>query len=227
MRKTVLFDLDDTLYPELSFVKSGYRSVSRFLAEKYHIEGDVYGELNAIFSENPRRVFNRFLDAHDISYEEADIKELVTLYREHEPDIELYADVLPCLFKLKEAGCHLGIISDGYSVSQKNKIEALFQGKLNLFGRIILTDELGRDYNKPDERSFIMMKEFFKTDWSDMVYVGDNPAKDFYIGNNYPILTIRLKKPGTVYEDTEYLEGIRERALIEDLAELPAIIKRS
>ena len=80
----------------------------------------------------------------------------------------------------------MGIISDGYHVSQRNKLEALFTGKQNLFGRVILTDELGRDYRKPDERSFLMIKEYFKTDWSDMVYVGDNPEKDFYINRMSP-----------------------------------------
>ena len=239
MRKIVLFDLDDTLYPELSFVKSGYKAVSEYLVKKYPLmeerpvkDGDsssaaVYEKLYGLFKEDPRRVFNRLLFEYDIAYEEKDIKELVKLYREHKPSIELYPDALACLFKLKDMGCELGIISDGYHVSQKNKLEALFPGKMNLFGRVILTDELGREYYKPDCRSFIMMKEFFKTDWTDMIYVGDNPQKDFYIGNDYPILTVRLKKEGTVYENSDYLEGIREKLSIGGLSELPEFVKRS
>lgn len=230
MRKIVLFDLDDTLYPELSFVKSGYKAVSEHLVKKYPIEDDpgaVYEKLYRLFTEDSGLVFNRLLCGYDIAFEEEDIKELVKLYREHKPSIELYPDALACLFKLKDMGCELGIISDGYHISQKNKLEALFPGKMNLFGRVILTDELGREYCKPDDRSFIMMKEFFKADWTDMIYVGDNPRKDFYIGNNYPILTIRLKKEGTVYADSEYLEGIREKLSIGELSQLPESVKRS
>ena len=231
MRKTVLFDLDDTLYPELSFVKSGYRSVAVFLTERYQpkLKDDkrIYEELMALFYENPKRVFNRYLEACNIPFGDREIRELVDCYRKHEPDIVLYPDALQTLFRLRDLGCDLGIISDGYHVSQRNKLNALFNGRLNLFGRIILTDELGRGYSKPDERSFLMVKEYFKTDWSDMVYVGDNPAKDFYIGNEHPILTIRIKKPGTVYEGTEYLEGVREKLMISELSELYGIIKRS
>ncbi len=230
MRRIVLFDLDDTLYPELSFVKSGYKAVSEYLVRRYSLEcdpGSVYDKLYRLFEEDPRRVFNRFLSEYDIAFEEGDIRELVKLYREHKPSIELYPDALLCLFKLRDMGCELGIISDGYRVSQKNKLNALFPGKMNLFGRVILTDELGKEYCKPDGRSFIMMKEFFKTDWTDMIYVGDNPRKDFYIGNDFPILTIRLKKEGTVYENSDYLEGIREKLTIGELSELPECVKRS
>ena len=37
-----------------------------------------------------------------------------------------------------------------------------------------------------------MMKEAFLASWEDMVYVGDNPEKDFYIGRDFPIMTVRI-----------------------------------
>lgn len=224
MRKIVLFDLDDTLYPELSFVKSGYCAVSELIEQKYQISGDIYEELCSLFKEDSRMVFNRFLEKHSISCTETDIMELVACYREHKPAISLYPDALDTLMRLKDAGCKLGIISDGYAVSQSNKINALFPKKIDIFDKIILTDEFGKDYYKPDSRAFLMMKEFFGTNWENMVYVGDNPKKDFYIGEAFPILTIRLFKQGTVYENSPYLNNVKEKLRVSELSELMEIV---
>ncbi|MCR4655888.1 MAG: HAD-IA family hydrolase [Lachnospiraceae bacterium] len=225
MRKTVLFDLDDTLYPELSFVKSGYHAVSELINDKYRLNGDFFDELFALFTEDPKRVFNRFLEKHSLGCSGEDIRELVTCYREHEPSICLYPDALNTLLKLKAMGYGLGIISDGYAISQKNKIKALFPHDEDIFDKIILTDELGEDYHKPDSRAFLMMKEFFGTKWEEMAYVGDNPKKDFYIGKAFPILTIRLFKQGTVYENSPYLNDLREKLRIFKLSELTEIVE--
>ncbi len=119
---------------------------------------------------------------------------------------------------MRKRGVKLGIISDGYAVTQQNKIAALKASAL--FDKIILTDTLGRDYWKPDERAFFMMKEAFGLDFSQMVYVGDNPEKDFYIGKNYPILTVRLDRQNGVYQDRAYLGGVKEKMRIGSLFEL-------
>ncbi len=36
----IVFDLDDTLYEEIDFVKSGFDKVSKFLFKNYHISKD-------------------------------------------------------------------------------------------------------------------------------------------------------------------------------------------
>lgn len=227
MRKTVLFDLDDTLYSELDFVRSGYQAAAELIRQRYGLTGDIAGQLWTLFEENPRRVFNRILDNNDICYSEEDVLAIVRAYREHDPAIKLFPDALQTLLTLKDMGCGLGMITDGYPVSQRKKLNALFEGKAQqFFDRIILTDELGKDYHKPDERAFIMMLEFFHSDWNKMVYVGDNPEKDFYIGNRYPILTVRLFGNDGVYKNSPYYEDIRELVSIQSLSELPEIIKR-
>ncbi len=228
MRKIVLFDLDDMLYPEISFVKSGFRAVSEEIAGKYDglSRDSVYHRLKELFYEDSRGVFNRFFNLEGIPYREEDIQDLVKLYREHKPRIEPYPETMGVLMKLKGMRCSLGILSDGYPPSQRNKIEALFHGKKSLIDKVMLTDELGREYHKPDERAFIVVKEFFQAEWDEMAYVGDNPRKDFYIGLKYPILTIRLKREDGIYLNSDYLEDIRENQTISSLSELPEIVKR-
>ncbi len=243
MRRIVLFDLDDTLYPELGFVRSGFREVAGYLSEILSEKGrgnfsqkEIYKRLIDLFEEDHRRVFNRLLEDMDIPYTSGrdkeedpaavDISELIRLYREHKPLIEPYPECLKTLFRLKDMGCRLGVISDGLPVAQRNKLISLFKGK-RLFDKIILTDELGKEYHKPDERSFIMMKEFFNAEWEDMAFVGDNPKKDFFIRERYPILTIRVLKEDGVYRNSDYLEEVREKFLVHSLLEIPDIVLRA
>ncbi len=219
MKKAVLFDLDDTLIAEEDFIKSGYRTVANLLSGRCGLSReDLYEELLVLYKADTKHVFNRLLNAHGISYEKEDILTLVGEYRSHFPEISFFEDVLPTLKALRESGVKLGVISDGYAVTQKNKIAALKAA--DLFDKIILTDTLGRDYWKPDERSFFLMKEAFGFEFSEMIYVGDNPEKDFYIGKDYPILTIRIDRGNGVYRDRAYLGGIKEKMRISSLFEL-------
>lgn len=178
MIKVVLFDLDDTLISELGYIKSGYKEVSKYLSMKYKFnEDDTFKSLNNLFNESSQNVFNNFLEKENISYNSDDIKELVKIYRNHNPNIDFYDDVLDVFHDLRKLGIRLGIITDGYKETQLKKIEAL--GLDELVDKIIVTDELGREYWKPHPKSYQMMKEHFNVKYSEMIYIGDNVLKDF------------------------------------------------
>ncbi len=226
MKKAVIFDLDDTLISEDEYIRSGYRAVSMFLKDMYGWDERMTArQLYDLYLENPKNVFNRLLEAHDIRYKENEILELVEVYREHTPDVHFYPDVRPALASLKNRGIKLGLLSDGYAVTQRKKLTVLNVNGRKVFDKIIITDELGRDYWKPDPRPFIMMKEAFLADWSDIVYVGDNPEKDFFIGRDFPIMTVRIIRPQGVYIDRPYREGYRETARVNSLEDLIKIIR--
>ena len=53
-----------------------------------------------------------------------------------------------------------------------------------------------------------------------MIYVGDNPQKDFYVKKSIPIITVRICREKAIYEKAEYLENIREDLSIRNLEEL-------
>ena len=226
MKKAVIFDLDDTLISEDEYIKSGYRAVAAFLKDLYGWdERMTCRQLYDLYLEDSTNVFNRLLDSRDIRYRDSEIMELVSVYREHVPEISYYPDVMPTLFELRNRGIKLGILSDGYAVTQRMKVTVLKSKKM--FDKIILTDELGREYWKPDPRPFIMMKEAFQIGWDDMIYVGDNPKKDFYIGHDFPIMTVRIMREQSVYLNEQYREGVTEAARIDNLKELINIIRFS
>ncbi len=226
MKKAVIFDLDDTLISEDEYIRSGYRAVSRFLKDMYGWDERMTArQLYDLYLESTKNVVKRLLAAHDIRYKDNEILELVEVYREHTPEVHFYPDVRPAITSLKNRGINLGLLSDGYAVTQRKKLTVLGANGKRLFDKIIITDELGRDYWKPDPRPFIMMKEAFLADWTDIVYVGDNPEKDFFIGRDFPIMTVRIMREQGVYSDRPYREGYRETARVNSLEDLVKIIR--
>lgn len=164
----VLFDMDDTLYSEKDYVKSGFDEI----AKAYPSVKD--------FS---RRLWNAFLERKPaIDYvlkQEGLLKEkenCLLIYRNQRPAISLYPGVYDMLLRIGKRK-KLGIITDGRVEGQKAKIEALSLEKI--FDRIIITDELGGiDFRKPNTKAFVLMKEHFGSDYSKMCYIGDNLEKD-------------------------------------------------
>ena len=214
MIKAIIFDLDDTLISEDEYIRSGYQYIGKLLEKKYQLS-DASEELYQLYTESSKNVFNRYFEKHNIQYEKKDIIDLVQEYRNHKPKIHFFDDVIPTLLELRNRGFKLGIISDGYLDTQRNKAEVL-----NLhqwFDKIIFTEELGREYWKPHPKAFEMMKEFFDVGFDEMMYIGDNPEKDFYIGSVYPVTTVRINRGDGVYRNGDYYQNIEETYLINNL----------
>ena len=167
--KGVIFDLDDTLYSEKEYVRSGFRAVSEYLGTdayvaklwKYFVEG--IPAIDALLREIGRK---------------GEREACLSIYRNHKPDIHLYDGVEDMFKKLKTKGYKLGIITDGRPKGQRNKIESL--GVEKWIDDIIITDQLGGvQFRKPCDIAFRVMQTKWRMHPSEIVYVGDNPVKDF------------------------------------------------
>ncbi|KPH75933.1 HAD family hydrolase [Oceanobacillus caeni] len=223
MIKAVIFDLDDTLVPEEQYVKSGYYHIARILEKKLNYSKEnLYNLLIRLFKSSPQKVFNRLYETLGISYKEADILNLVEEYRNHYPSINYFEDVIDCIEDLKKNNIKLGIITDGYRNSQYQKIRAIKANEQ--FHHIIVTDDLGREYWKPHPKPFEMMKEKLNVRFNEMVYIGDNPEKDFYIKSTYPIKTIRIFRDNGVHKNKPYFNSTKEDYKINNLTELHRLI---
>ncbi|MGL6131334.1 MAG: HAD family hydrolase, partial [Fusobacteriaceae bacterium] len=133
------------------------------------------------------------------------IKELIKLYRNHIPDIKLLDDAKEVLDYLFENNYRLGMITDGYKETQRNKLKVLNIEKY--FEHIIVTDELGREFWKPSEVPYKLIKEKFNCNYEDMIYIGDNLEKDFISANKLGILTIQICRKSGVY--TKVLKNLK------------------
>lgn len=216
MIKAVVFDLDDTLISEKEYIKSGFNEVSCKISSDHDLDSKVvYKVMYSEFEIHSKNVFNRALDRLNIDYNEDYILSLVECYRSHKPNIKFYEDVVACVRTLKEQEIKTGIITDGYGITQKAKLEVL--EAYELFDNIIITDELGREFWKPHPKAFELMVEKLNIKFNEMVYIGDNPKKDFYISSIYPIMTIRINREQSLYYNEDYLKGIKEMFTISDI----------
>ncbi|WP_251182216.1 HAD family hydrolase [Anaerocaecibacter muris] len=220
--KAVVFDLDDTLYPEKDYVMSGFSAVAEYAQAALKIER-AKSELVKLFENSRAGVFDRFAKAH--GFDEETAKRLTELYREHMPKLRLSDEVKQTLVKLRDVGYKLGIITDGRPQGQRNKITAL--GLTELTDEIIITDELGgAEFRKPHPKAFELMCERLNITPEQMLYVGDNPQKDFAIKQRLPVLTARAEVDNNgLYADSEYLYGIRPDYEIRSVGELDKLLK--
>jgi len=196
--KAILFDLDDTLYAEKEFVKSGFKEVAKFISNKFKINETIfYNKLFNVFSEGMRgNIFDITLERLNINLEENIIPSMVKVYREHIPTINLKKDIIHLLLNFRKK-YSLGIITDGYFEVQKNKIQAL---KLeNLFDIIIYTDRYGKEFWKPSTLGFKLALKNLETLPEETIYIGDNPYKDFIGAKKVGIPTVRV-----LFKDREY-----------------------
>ncbi len=186
----VVFDLDDTLYDEIDFVKSGFSEVSKFLSFQNHLE--IFEELINEFEINGSgKIFDTVIEKLKIK---ADIKKLIEIYRFHTPKIELSDGANKVLQELKSH--RYGLITDGHYVTQKNKFMAL--GLEGFIEYPIFTDALNT--KKPDTLPFKKVMEYFGENES-YLYLADNPKKDFYAPDELGWTTIRYKNPRGIYKD--------------------------
>lgn len=219
MIKAVVFDLDDTLISEHEYIQSGFTFIASILSEQYNLlQDDVFSQLMCLFKENSRNVFNRWLDLHQIEYTSEYIKELIGMYRNHIPNISLYKDAEFILKFLSEKNLKLGIITDGYKVTQRHKLSAL---NINsYFESIIVTDEIGRAFWKPHARAYELAKEQLGVEFNEMMYIGDNVSKDFITAKKLGIKTIHIKRDEGVYRDLKYGQEYMADKVINSLQEL-------
>jgi putative hydrolase of the HAD superfamily len=177
----VVFDLDDTLYPERDFVLSGFRAVAALITD----QADVFDRLVELFNAGEGDSFGRVLAENGLPAEMK--RQLVQTYRDHMPTLTLAAGVVEMLNRLRASGRSLGIITDGRSVTQRNKIRAL--GLDAWFDTIVISDEFGSA--KPDERNYLHFEERFPGQL--FVYVGNDVVKDFIAPNRLGWQTVGLR----------------------------------
>ncbi len=202
MIKGVIFDIDDTLYLEKDYVKSGFTAVSRYIEDKTSIDRNtMFDSLWQAFLDGVRRnTFNLLLENHPALVSHFTIHELVDVYRNHEPSIQLLPEVRRLLINLRNKGYRLGIVSDGFLQSQQLKVRAL--GLEKLVDTIQLTDKWGREYWKPHPRGFEACAKELGVRHNELCYIADNTEKDFVSPRQLGWFTIHAMVPGQQYKSS-------------------------
>jgi len=163
-----VFDLDDTLYCEIDFLKSAYRSIAQRIAPEQDLE--LYEEMMKIYNGG-ENTFKYVIEKYPEKKYTLDI--LIEYYRNHNPQISLKDGVMDLLKRVRALGGKIGILTNGRGITQRNKINSL--GISELIDEILISEEFGN--SKPDE----MVYRHFQNKFSggEFYYFGDNPKIDF------------------------------------------------
>lgn len=194
--RAVIFDVDDTLYLERDYVRSGFAAVGEHLQRSLGVEG-FFDTAWRLFEEGLRgRVFDAALDSLGVA--NASISELVEVYRWHQPGIRLLNDSASVLERLVAGAIPIGVITDGPVASQWAKIAALGLEKFATV--VVVTGELGEGRGKPHEAAFKLVEEELAMGGDELTYVADNPAKDFIAPYRRGWRTVRIRRSGALHQ---------------------------
>jgi putative hydrolase of the HAD superfamily len=226
MMTTVVFDLDDTLYDEIEYCRSGLATVAEFLADSSATlsAGSIFTALwDQFMVGNRSKTFNSALDVLGVPYDKERICELVGIYRSHMPKIILPDDSREVLSELK-TDYTLALLTDGFLPAQKFKVQAL--GIEEYFKIIIYTEELGRECWKPSPVGFEKLMQTLNEVPSRMVYVADNEKKDFITPNTLGFSTVQLIRPARIHTSSARGSDTAAHHVIHQISLLPALLKR-
>lgn len=214
-----IFDLDDTLYAERSFVESGFQAVALWLLDRFGWDANesMRVMLDALEREGRGAVFNSLLlSRRKVSV--GLVNECISVYRHHSPNITLYQNAEKIL---SDFVTPIYLVTDGHKIVQKNKVRAL---KIeHYFKKVFITHRYGIKHAKPSTHCFEIIRRMENCEWDNMVYVGDNPAKDFVNLTPLGVHTIRLMTGE--HRNVIAKPGFEAAHVISNLSELPKLLK--
>lgn len=187
----IVFDLDDTLYNEMEFLKSAYLEIAQKLDRENHLY--LYAHMFSLY-RNDINVFDFLAEKYKVSK-----SDLLTVYRAHKPNIKLFDGALTILENIKKNKGKIGLITDGRIKTQTHKIQAL--GLQPYLDQIVISEEIGTE--KPHSANY----KIFETSFGDgtYYYIADNIRKDFLTPNTLGWNTIGLIDNGLNMHSDRYL----------------------
>lgn len=227
--KVVCFDLDDTLYKEIDYLKSAYREIASYAADycrgcpdspiilsvkAYEVMLTAYKE-----GQNAFERLNAFLGI------DLPISEYLQIYRKHKPCISLSETIVSALDSLKSSECIIGLITDGRSVQQRNKMEALGLNRWIIDEDVLISEEFGSEKPTPANYEYFMRRY---PECDEFVYIGDNLKKDFIAPNALGWQTICLKDDGRNIHKQDFTSVSTKampKMIIEDIDNLTFLLE--
>ncbi|MGH9193670.1 MAG: HAD family hydrolase [Acidimicrobiales bacterium] len=197
MHRLVVCDIDDTLYMERDYVRSGFAAIGAWARRELGVH-DLGDRAWAAFEAGVRgRIFDEALVACGVQANGSLVPRLVDVYRSHTPTIELLDDVNAWL-SARRSDVALAVVTDGPLASQRAKAAAL--GLAGWADPIVFTEALGLGRCKPHPAAFECVEAATGIAGASCAYVADNPAKDFAGPRGRGWRTVRVRRTGSLHD---------------------------
>lgn len=220
----VVFDLDDTLYPEREFALSGFAAAGRWAERELGVQGLADDMTRLLDDGHLGKLFAMALAGKLPGHTPEQFAGLLEAYRNHEPTLTLFEDAAWALGHFGDKA-RLGMITDGTHHVQARKVAAL--GIAPRFEEIVYTHALGgREFSKPHPESYERIERSMGAGARRLVYVGDNPSKDFVVPNARGWVSVMVDRPGhaRIHAGAPVADGGAPQHTIPSLAHLPAVL---
>lgn len=177
-----VFDLDDTLYAERDYERSALVYVGAEVERLYGINEFSAILLTLSAQRHPDPIAQAW---SQYALPEAERSAMIVAMRAHAPQIFLSEGARAVLAHLRQQTRPYAIVTDGRSITQRAKIEALGCRDAAF---VSISEEVG--ISKVDPARFAAVTEALGP--GSCCYVGDNPAKDFVGPNHLGWKTVML-----------------------------------
>ena len=193
----LVLDLDDTLFLERDYVRSGFAAAGAWARAELGVP-DLAERAWAAFEAGARRtVFDEVLRACGVRADAGLVRRLVDVYRTHAPALALLPDARALLDAAAARGLALAGVTDGPAASQRAKARAL--GLERWLAPLLFTAELGEGLGKPHPHAFALAQQAHGVAAARCAYVADNPAKDFRAPHALGWRTVRVRRAGGLH----------------------------
>jgi len=219
--KVIVFDLDDTLYDESTYVLSGFMAVAHhYMPENPHA---MFAKMCEILERDGRgKVFDNALKHFGFTSKQ-NVKKALSIYRSHMPKICLNDDAEAMLKYYEKQNIPLYIVTDGNKLVQERKIKAL--GLQNRVKKAFITHRYGTIHAKPSPYCFLKIAQLEGVKNEEIVYIADNVNKDFVGIKKLGFKSVRISQG--MFRDAQKPAEFQAHAEIDSLLELQSLLKVS
>jgi putative hydrolase of the HAD superfamily len=204
MIKAVFFDIDDTLYDT-----SGFARLARKAALQAMIDAGLplsapesYRLLREIIKEKGSNYDKHFNVLTKRVFEEEEPRlialGMITYHNVKFALLRLFPETMPTLIHLKKGGYQLGVISNGLTIKQWEKLIRL--GLYHFFDEVVTSQEAGAE--KPDRKIFSLALNRMECRPHESVMVGNKFSEDIIGAINVGMSAILVNSELTEPEES-------------------------
>jgi putative hydrolase of the HAD superfamily len=230
---TVLFDLDDTLHDDTAAYRAAARTVAAAVAREHGVEAqalaDAYeraamtfwsaltaDQLTSAIGDERERMWHEALCAVDLDDRELAVRCADGYVRARAAVLELAPGALDVLVALRERGCKLGLVTNGFAATHHEKIDRLgLRGRMDAF---FIADEVGMI--KPDPELYRHACRVLGSEPARTAMVGDRYGRDVLGAHEVGLFTVLVDVHGIPIP----ADGPRPDAVVESVADVIRVL---